>query len=157
MDVLPDRWRQWNRARKGEAWWGRRERTKQGEREKFSSLASSRVARLLLLCIGMYLIVVRFAQCRTLLTGVIKSLSEVMSKQAFTVNRLSPLSLKLSFLIPLSSHSSSFSLEDRIKTNNHDNMNFLNHDPPDLVLMLVNIIFIVLYDCSMTFSLLPSL
>lgn len=52
--------------------------------------SSIRVARLLLLCIGMYLIVVWFAQCRTLLTGVIKSLSEVMSKQAFTVNRLFP-------------------------------------------------------------------
>lgn len=56
-----------------------------------------RVAGLLLLCIGMYLIVVWFAQCRTLLTGVIKSPSQVMSKQAFTVNRLFPLSLQLSY------------------------------------------------------------
>lgn len=39
MGVLLDRWRQWNRARKGEERLGRR---KQGEGEKFSSLASSR-------------------------------------------------------------------------------------------------------------------
>lgn len=67
VDVLPDRWEKkarheivQERVKDGDE--GKEQN--RGEREKFSSLASSRVARLLLLCIGMYLIVVRFAQCR---------------------------------------------------------------------------------------------
>lgn len=74
------------RAGKGE---GRRRRKgiKKGGEGKFSSLVSRRVARLLpLLCIGMYLIVVWFTQCRILLTGAIKSPGEVMSKQEFAGN-----------------------------------------------------------------------